>query len=817
MKTLRFAAVLQSVVALASAVWVLNLGAAQPSQIRIAGTLEDSTGKPIGGALVEGYVAAGPLDEMKPARHLTTGADGAFSFETAVAPTVIILGRKPGLAPTWAQYSNVTRDRTNEHLTLSAPAPVEGTVIDETGKPVAGALVRVTAAYLERQVGGIRAPGYLGNTLALSVFGNKLTSVDGRFRFDDFPAGTSADLAVTTSKALRPLERRYQGVDNMRCNSGQQDVLLVVEPAGSIEGKVVSEATGQPIPGASFRLQPNRPDPLAFREPDLAKSGPDGSFRLSRVAAGDYTLWTSFGTNNPPEWVAESFAVPVRTGETNKDVTITATRGGFLEVSVLRNEDRKPAAEVNLHIYKQNFSASARTDAGGTARLRLPPGEYRALAYLWDAQSEVTTAQVEANQTNPLELMLAPPPKVTGVVRDSTGATARGVEVTLHGPGVPNGNMAPCDADGRFELPWSPTRRNSSREFCLVASDATRNLAAVQTLDEGISNIVLRLQPGLTIEGSVQDPAGKPLANGMVNVHISFRDAGIQFDSEPAQTDGQGRFLVAGLPTDPICSLRVQAKGYGSTNLTIMPDSWGGRLALEPVVLRPANLSIAGQVLDADAKPVARTWVETFGAGQPSASERTDSQGRFNFQVCAGEVDVYAGLLGSSGSTNAHAGDTNLIIRFGQNRGIAQMIVANVIRPTTHQGKPLPALTGLSFAAEAAPAGKPLLLCLFDLEQRPSRRLAKQLADQNDALRQKGIVVLGVQATVIVADSLKELKDSAQLPFPVGNLGEKLEQTKWVSGVNSLPWLILTDATRTVIDEGFAIEDLEGKLKAIGK
>ena len=700
-------------------------------------------------------------------------------------------------------------------MTLAAPAPVEGRLTDATGKPVTNAEVWVSNACTQRREGSRTYYGYVKGKQAHELFCTR-TSTDGRFRFDNFPAGASADLAVRVpGMFLRPLEREHVGPDTMRCSSGQQDIELVVEPGGAIEGKVVAREIGQPLAGASFRLQPEgRPGESAETEP--AASGPDGEFRLAGLAPGEYMLQTYFGTNKAPEWVAELVAVSVGARQTNREVTVTATRGGLLEVSVVGKAARAPAAEASLNVYKEHYDAGTTTDAGGVALMRLPPGEYHVSAYQRDALSEPTTIEVEAGKTNHLELVINPSPRITGMVRNSAGAPVSGIKVTLHGWGALDANMTESDAGGGFELPWSQGMRASRSDICLVARDAIHNLAAAQTLGEEITNIELRLQPGLTIAGSIRDPAGKPLTNATAALYMRLRNMGAEFDLEPPQTDARGRFQISGLPADRGYYLLVSARGYGSTNLTLEADSGTNRLEVEPVELPPANLKLAGQVLDADDKPAARAWVNTYGPGQPNNSRRTDGQGRFTFEVCEGRLQVSASMDRSSGSATALAGDTNVIVRLGQNQS-AGRVVGTVARRASLKGRPLPELTGLSFAGDAVAAGKPLLLCLFDLEQRPSRRLAKQLADQHDALRQKGVVVLGLQAAVLTPDSLKELKDSAQLPFPVGNVGEKPAQTKWVSGVNSLPWLILTDATRTVIDEGFAIEDLEGKLKAIGK
>ena len=93
----------------------------------------------------------------------------------------------------------------------------------------------------------------------------------------------------------------------------------------------------------------------------------------------------------------------------------------------------------------------------------------------------------------------------------------------------------------------------------------------------------------------------------------------------------------------------------------------------------------------------------------------------------------------------------------------------------------------------------------------------KQLTEQYDDLREKGLTVLGLQAAVTTAASFREWKDANLVAFPVGRVAEKADKTKWASDVESLPWLILVDAERRVAAEGFALDELDAKLKALTK
>ena len=292
-------------------------------------------------------------------------------------------------------------------------------------------------------------------------------------------------------------------------------------------------------------------------------------------------------------------------------------------------------------------------------------------------------------------------------------------------------------------------------------------------------------------------------------------NSGSQFDDKPVQTDAQGRFEITAMPPGRKYTLNATAKGYGSANQTISEDAETNRVEVAPCVLQVADHKLAGEVLDADDKPVARASVYMYGQGQPSGSARTDDKGRFKFDaVCEGSIQLSASSQRAHGSMQAQADDTNVVIRLGVNEYSSSRQAPR--RPSL-KGKPLPDLAACDLGSDAAPDGKPILLCIFDIEQRPSRRFARQLAEQYNALQQMGLTVLGLQAAVTTPEAFKEWKDASPVPFPVGRLAEKSDKTKWAAGVESFPWLILTDKTRRVAAEGFPLEELEAKLKALAK
>ena len=788
---------------------------------RLAGTVVDADGKSVVGAIVECYqnsAGRSPFDraDTEVKQFTTTGAKGMFEFRVSPASTVL-LARKPGLAVTWSQYRNQEKDTTEKRLVFMPSSNLAGVVVDETDKPVPDAEVWVSYACSERPTEeGNSSYAYLSGKPSHDCFTTR-TGGDGRFAFQGFPTNTSADLAVSKpGKVLRELQREYISPETMRCRAGQQDIKLVVEPGGSIAGKVVTQESSQPLSGVRLWAEGNRPGNVISWQREPALAGADGTFRLADLAAGSYQLRATFGTNPVPEWVAETVSVSVETGQTTHDVQVLATRGGLLEVALLGKADRQPLAEVSVNVYKAGYQTGVSSGTNGIALLRVPAGNYQVSASKQNSRSEGTAVTAETGRTNRIEIELNPPPRIAGVVRDPSGTAMPGLALTVFPQWGRSEGEVKTDARGRYELPWDPQRFGGLMQTpYLIARDVGRNLAAAQDIDASTTTLDLRLEPGLVVVGRVEDVHGKPLSNASVRVYLWSVNSGSQFDEKPIRTDAQGRFEATAMPPGRKYSLDATAKGYGSANENILEDAETNRIELPPCVLKVADLKVAGEVVDADEKPVARANVHMYGQGQPNGSVRTDDKGRFRFEeVCEGSVQLSVSSQRAYGNARAEAGDTNVVIHLGASP--SDSVRETPKRPSLN-GKPLPDLALVELGSAAAPTGKPVLLCLFDVEQRPSRRFVKQLAEHYDALRQQGLTVLGLQAAVTTADAFKEWQDSNPVPFPVGRLAAKADNTKWASEVDSLPWLILTDGERRVTAEGFTFDELDAKLKRQAK
>jgi hypothetical protein len=106
-----------------------------------------------------------------------------------------------------------------------------------------------------------------------------------------------------------------------------------------------------------------------------------------------------------------------------------------------------------------------------------------------------------------------------------------------------------------------------------------------------------------------------------------------------------------------------------------------------------------------------------------------------------------------------------------------------------------------------------MLLCFFDMQQRPSRHYVIRLAKQVKALKQKGVSLVAVQAVKVDENVLSKWATESNIPFPIGIIQENEENVRFNWAVCSLPWLILADRNHIVTAEGFGMSELEQKIQ----
>jgi len=463
-------------------------------------------------------------------------------------------------------------------------------------------------------------------------------------------------------------------------------------------------------------------------------------------------------------------------------------------------------------VSKEQFSGG--TDNDGIMRKRLAPGEYQLTSvykqdYRYEHRKETFT--LEDGKTNRVVVQLRGYPKVAGTVRDENGRPVAGARIKV----CPLGRgETTSDAEGRYEVRREMPDRAPGVVPYVVARHIERNLAAAVEIEEDARLVDVNMTTGVVLAGKVIDVGGKPVEKAQIYLTFWSSNSGSSMEREKSTTDAEGRYEIRAVPQNHEYSVNADADGYGQDYVRIATDdAVNNHLEVKAISLTPANLSISGLVVDAEDKPVDNAHVSCQGRGQPYRNTQTDKDGKFTIEgVCAGSIRIYVDKSGTSilsGSIQAVGGATDIrIVASDRSSGSVPK------QPPSLIGKPLPDLDGLEIGlAPADTENKIMLICFWDMQQRPSRNCITQLTKQAEQLKEKGLAVVAVHAAKVDKNTLDEWVKKSNIPFPVGMIQDDEEKTRFNWGVKSLPWLILTDREHVIQAEGFGIDELNDKIK----
>jgi protocatechuate 3,4-dioxygenase beta subunit len=793
-------------------------------QITYTGKVVDEQGRPIADAKVSlhqiTYGDTASSYDFKLVQEVTTKADGVFSFRVVAEADGyelgIILAEKQGLAIGWDNWE--MRQDKQRDVTLGQPKHLTGLVIDENSNPIADAEVSIWSALAGQ--GDDRR--YLTNQVAPQLLTVK-TDASGKFIFERLPADATFEFGVKKAGRASVSTFKSDGYQGQKLQfvPGQTDIKLIVPIEAKIEGTVVEKTSGNPVAGVKLVvLEQQRGLPFDLR---TIVSKEDGMFSVDSLTAGKKVLQIVPPAEGTADWVAEQVEVTTEAGKTADGVKVEVSKGGLLELVVKDAETKKPLekAGVSVHDQQSDKWLSARTDKDGIARIRLTPGEYQVSGvykqgYTSESRQEAVT--IEDGATKRVEWLLAGQPKITGVVRDEAGKAVEGVRFKVLPAGGPE--QATSDSQGRFEQSWDPRRGGSEPTVhYLVARHKERNLAVAVEINEDTKTVDVKLKPGVVFTGKVVDPNGKGIAGAQITVMLRASNWGSSIEYRETKTDAQGGFQVNALPAEHRYNLIAMADGYGQKEVEVhAAGAVDNRLDAGQLELAIANLSVSGVVVDVNDKPVTGARVNCFGGdGQPQRDTQADAEGKFTLgKVCAGRIRISANVGGETtryGSVETEGGAANVRIVVSESSSSTRYIPK---QPPSLLGKVLPDLKQLKIDLPSEDSeNKIILVCFWDMQQRPSRHCVTEVAKQAEQLKEKGVTIVAVQASKIDASALKEWVKKQNISFPVGMLEGDVEKTNFAWGVRSLPWLILTNCDHVVTAEGFAVGALTNKIKEI--
>ena len=792
----------------------------QSRPLTVIGKVIDSNARPVEGAEVAlyekrydyslGQEYAQLLDQIK-----KTDAHGAFVLNAPIRSQyrTFIVARKEGLALGWDLVTQgVAERRDGNVIILEQPCVLTGVVVDEDGHPVRGAKVRAVpkSSYLRRlEQSPILAP----EQWLVTQTGDK-----GNFRFDDFAADVSADFWVKAAGWSAVYQYTTHWASSCGFEAGRTDVRLVLPKEVPVRGRVIDAESGKPVEGAHVVARPDNIKEHANPYcPSRTISEQDGRFRFKGLPPGRHHINVSV----PPqimELVDKRVKFDVQAGQEVKEITVALDKGGLIEIIAREEGTNKPVEDLPVYFWQaiqdenSNFYKYEITGKDGRLRTWAPPGKCKFSArcdgYLPRTYDDQVI--VAKGQTAKLEIVLDSYPSVcvSGLVLDEAGRRVPGVLVKA----LPFGEEGLTDQAGRFEVGFDP---DSPCEK-LFARHIERNLAAIVDVEDRSKAVKVVLKPALSIRGQVTDSEGVGIPAARLVLWLRIRNMLTPCGSEIV-TDSQGRYGMRAVPPEQTgfeYRVSVNSSGYGDKQIerVSITDEPPAEVQMNTLVLQSADQSISGVVVDAKGKPAARVPIFLHGAGQPIRNTATDSQGRFIIRrMCKGPVKIQASFdssPGGSGSIKAEGGDQNVEIILGQERVHTRYISLT--------GKQLPDLRDFRIDLSSADAGnKMILVCFWDMNQRPSRKCLLQLSTRAQELKAKDVVVVAIQAAKVGENTLSAWVTENNIAFPVGIIQGDEDKTRFAWGVQSLPWLILTDCDHVVTAEGFSLDELDERIKKV--
>ena len=297
---------------------------------------------------------------------------------------------------------------------------VSGVALDVQGRPMAGAYITII-----RRVG----------VTALGINGAQVKP-DGRFSIGGVPPG---EYMLRVSGPGQPDE--YATLDLTVAGSDINDVQLLVVKASTVRGRVVFEAGGAKPPAASsLRVMASPPNPMSAR-PGSAVPKDDLTFEMKTAAGRAMIRVGVFGTG---DWRVKRVLAPggldvtdsgldVPANATVEDVVVEMTSHHSEVSGSVHDAAGERVRDCVVVVFAQDpqrwtpmtrYYGTSRPDLNGVFHMRVPPGDYYAVAFedpdnsgqfndpdvLRQLRDRAIVFSIADAKTRTLELALSVPP-----------------------------------------------------------------------------------------------------------------------------------------------------------------------------------------------------------------------------------------------------------------------------------------------------------------------------------------------------------------------------------------------------------------------
>ncbi len=487
------------------------------------GRVVDPAGDPVAGASIQAAPSSGispgdlPANGQASGREAVTGGDGTFSLTGFRDGDVVTLrATREGFAA-----RTVSRIQTplTEPLTveLTPSARITGTVLEESGGPVAGARVVLTEdSGEEPRAAGVRFAA------AAEV------SSEGHFELVGLAPGRFQLSAVASGY----LPETRGGID-LKDGSGMEGIDLVLRRGAVVEGQVLAP-DGSPVAGARVMVldQPAETDLGLAGRPETFADG-EGRYQLGGLAEGDRTVAAEHAGFRPARR-----RVRVQEGTTPLDLRL----GRGFEVSGRVSGPEGPVPGATLRLLPREGSEGASPAASGADGAfhfeAVAEGRYRVEAETPGYASATQEIRIAGARVTGLEIRLERGGAVSGRILGLPFQDLAQVQVVATSTDRP-GQRGKAGYQGRYRVEGL-----GPGEWKVIATlpGRSRQAGGVVSLGEGGSEARLDLEfsAGFVLSGRVER-GGAPIGGALVLVESGDGSGG------NTVTGPDGRFRVEGL------------------------------------------------------------------------------------------------------------------------------------------------------------------------------------------------------------------------------------------------------------------------------
>ena len=623
---------------------------------KITGVVRDPNGRPVAGV----SIIICPMGQ----KQTNSDREGKFEISwkpeqwgSSQKPQPVLVARHAG--QNLAAVVDVDEDTKIFDVNMSPGIVFTGKVVDPNRKPIAGARIGVS----------LRVSNYGPS------FGNDVvvTDQEGRYEYKAIPEGQKYGVSARADGYGESYAET--NADDAVENHLEITALTLKEAALSISGIVV-DVNDKPMANTEVYVSGQG------QQSRQGKTDAQGKFTIDKLCEGQ--VYVNANVRSIGMGSMSMYGnVNAKAGDNDVKVVVGSPQraeemaymenqpSGTLEVVITDDANEAVAgAQVSVRKKDGNRGQSGVSNADGIASLKLLPGEYEIQRVYKEGYSFEKTQQaltIEVGKTARVEIKLKAVPRITGIVRDPNGQPVARAAMKVFPPR--GQNVKDSDKEGKFEILRNPEQwGNQGPQPVLVVRHIKRNLAAAVDIEEDTKTFDVNLTPGIVFTGIVIDSNDELIADAKINVTLTISGHGMTIGTADVTTDQEGQYEYKAIPAGRQYTVSARADGYGQSYTNVdADDAVENHLDIKPLMLKVADMNIAGIVVDVNDKPMANAEVYLSGQGQQHRQGKTDAQGKFTIdKLCEGQVQVNANISNGQtylhGDVSAAVGDTDVTV-----------------------------------------------------------------------------------------------------------------------------------------------------------